>query len=155
MRSIFILTTVLITLSSFAQTNSTISQDSISAFYILDETWRPNSAKRFETDNSPNYLQVQDGYAIICSRSRNNSLFIEGEVDGLEVTQEGRDKVISFYIRGRNWAVGKLLSVEIIKKETGETVIHVYRKLGTYDTYYSAHPAFKSEKNEILKYWNE
>jgi hypothetical protein len=133
--------------------DSTLTIDSVSKLYILDETWTPDNAMRFSTDDSPNYIQMEGAHAVVCSRSRKSSLFIEGEIDGLEINEETEVKKTTFFVRGRERSIGKLVSVEIIENSSGEIIIHVFQKLGKYDTYFSAHSSSDIEKDQIVEYW--
>ncbi len=139
--------------SQIHQTDSTLSKGVQSAFFILDETWAPNNPLRFKTDETPNYIQLEGMKAVICSRTRRSDLFIEGEIDAYSITEEEGQKITRFFIRGKERSNGKVVSIEIFEKESGEILIHVFQKLGSYDTYFSAHVASTSEKKEIDEYW--
>lgn len=132
--------------------DSTSTSD-LSMFFILDRAWSPNSPKRFNTDSSPNYIQIFNTEAVICARSRNQSIFMEGEINSFEQISEIEQTTTKFYIRGRNRSAGKLVSVEIIETIDEEITIHVFQKLGSYDKLFSAHPASQEEINQIAEYW--
>jgi len=127
----------------------------ISKFYILDEVWTPNSQQRWKTDDTPNFLQIQGKEAVLSSRWRNNSRFIFGEIDGLNIDSEGPNQTIKFYIRGREWSIGRIASIEIVEENSGTAIIHVYNKLGggKSEIFYTAHKASIDEINLVRDYW--
>lgn len=139
---------------SYGQVDTSSTKYDISGFYILDQAWFPRRLEKYDTDDSPNYIQMEDGYALVCSRYRNRSILIEGEIDGLEVVENKDRKTTSFFIRGKVWSIGKILSIKITEKKNGEITILIYEKLGMGEVYFSAHHASTSEVKAIVEYWN-
>lgn len=143
---------------AFSQTplpKDSLQTNDLAFFYILDRTWSPNSPQLFDTDNSPNYVQVFNTEAVICARSRNHRIFIEGEVNDLKEIKEIDQTITRFYVRGRNRSAGGIVNVEIIETIDDEVTIHIFQKLGSYDKFFSAHRASDEEISEIRDYWAE
>lgn len=140
--------------SIHAQSDTTQINDSISGFYILDEVWSPGKSQRYKTDESPNYIQIEEGAAVVCSRFRGKSIFIEGKVNEAKLVHRAGEVITSFFIRGDVWSIGKIMSVQITEKKNGDIIILLYQKLGMGEAYFSAHKATKEEINAIKNYWD-
>ena len=149
--SIFLLL-IVISFSGLSQSTEQVEEKTM--FYIFDETWHPNKS-HFKTDASPNYLEVSGNEAVICNRSRKESFFMEGEVQDFEQFIDKDQKTTRFFIRGKNRSLGKIISIEVIEKNSGEIIVHVFQKLGKYDKYFSAHNAKSDEKEAIKAYWDD
>jgi hypothetical protein len=129
----------------------------LSKFYILEEVWAPNSPKRWKTNDTPSFLQIEGQEAALHSRWRDHHRFVFGEIDGLDISDQEQGKGFDFFIRGREWSIGKLINIEIMERDNGEIIIHVFRKLGgsNGEIYFSARHASSKEKKNIIDYWNQ
>ncbi|MBN4073137.1 hypothetical protein JYT74_03740 [Crocinitomix catalasitica] len=134
--------------------HSNLSSDSLSAFYILDKSWSTGSSYRYETDDSPNYIQIVHGEMAFSARVRGKEYLFMGAIEGLEIVQDGEGNTVTkFFVIGTERNLGQRRSFEIIEKPAGEVSLHYFRKLGGADVFFSAHAATISEKNKIFKYW--
>lgn len=143
--------------SSFAQDSipDSIKSNTLSSFYILEDIRSTSGPKVFATDESPNYLQVQNNeVALLSGRFRANSFYLLGVIDGWKETIDRKGNAItSFFVRGRERSIGELMSFEIITDKDGDVVIHYFKKTGGTDVYFNAHLANIKEIETIKKYW--
>lgn len=108
---------------------------------------RNGTPREFPMDNQINYLQIENGEAVINYRSRGRVTFYQGKVTNYSVSQSESGELISFYLAPTGLG-SKTITLEISVGENGRYIIHLFDKLNsTVDSYLVAELSNK----EILK----
>lgn len=141
MKSILFLALILLGFSSQAQDTEIENR----VFSLLTVKGQRNP-KEFPMDNDLNYLQIENGEAVINYRSRGKVTFYQGAVTGYSISQTEKGETISFYLAPTGLG-SKPISLEISLQENGKYLIHLFDKLGSLDTLLVAEAASK----EIFK----
>lgn len=128
MKSILFLVLILLSFSSQAQ-DTEIKNRVFSLLTVKGQ----RSPKEFPMDNDLNYLQIENGEAVINYRSRGKVTFYQGAVKNYAISQTEKGEVISFYL-APNGLGSKPISLEITLQENGQYLIHLFDKLGSLDT---------------------
>ena len=93
-------------------------------------------------DNDLNYLQIENGEAIINYRSRGKVTFYQGMVKNYAVTKSETGEETSFYLAPTGLG-SKTINLEIFPQENGQYKIHLFDKLGSLDVFLVAELANK------------
>lgn len=131
MKSITLLIIVLFSFFSQAQ-----DQEIKNRIYSLISVRGKRSPKEFPMDNDVNYLQIENGEAVINYRSRGKVTFYQGLVQNYTVTGEKT----SFYLAPSGLG-SKTVNVEISTLENGQYQIYLFDKLGSLDVFLLAEPS--------------
>lgn len=141
MKSLLFLT--LISLSFVSQAQNSGIQDRVLSLLTVKGN---RTIKEFPMDNEVNFLQIENGEAMIYYRSRGKVTFYQGMVENYTAQKTEAGETISFYLAPTGFG-SKPISMEITLKESGPHVIHLYDRLGSKDVYITAETASK----EILR----
>ncbi len=128
MKTILILSLILLGFSSQAQ-DTEIKNRVFSLLTVKGQ----RSPKEFPMDNDLNYLQIENGEAVINYRSRGKVTFYQGAVKDYSITQTEKGETVSFYLAPTGLG-SKPISLEITLQENGQYLIHLFDKLGSLDT---------------------
>lgn len=125
----------------FSQTESSFELDSLEVFFHLDSVRSTTAPGRtYEMTHPVNYFQISGGQAVLSGASRGSRYYIFGEIDGHKTLEDDAgNKIQQFYIRGRQYAGGRIRSIEIIEDVNGQTMIHYYSKFGGVDVLFKTH----------------
>ena len=137
MKSITLLIIVLFSFFSQAQ-----DQEIKNRIYSLLTVKGKQSPKEFPMDNDLNYIQIENGEAIINYRSRGKVTFYQGAVKNYAVTKSETGEETSFYL-APNGLGSKTINLEIFTQENGQYKIHLFDKLGSLDVFLVAELANK------------
>lgn len=132
MRSIAVLAILLCSFFSQAQDQEIKNQ----VFSILT-TRGIRNPKEFPMDNELNYLQIENGEAVLNYRSRGKVTFYQGLVTNYLVTKSEAGEKTSFYLTPSGLG-SKTINFEISLLENGKYQIHLFDKLGSLDTFLTA-----------------
>ncbi|WP_430406109.1 hypothetical protein [Fluviicola sp.] len=132
MKSITLLTIILFSFFSQAQ-----DQEIKNCIYSLLTVKGKQNPKEFPMDNDLNYLQIENGEAVINYRSRGKVTFYQGVVKNYAVTKSETGEKTSFYIAPTGLG-SKTINLEIFPLENGQYQIHLFDKLGSLDTFLTA-----------------
>ena len=141
MKSITVLVLILFSFYSQAQ-----DQKITDRIYSLISVRGQRNPKEFPMDNNLNYLQIENGEAVVNYRCRGKVTFYQGAVRNYQVTKTDKGDMISFYLAPTGLG-SKTISLEISLQENGQYLIHLFDKLGSLDTLLNAELANK----EIFK----
>ena len=84
---------------------------------------------------------------------RSYSIF--GEIDGFKKLFDAEgNEVIQFYIRGRQYDSGRLMSVEITEQGNGKYIVHYYNKYNGRDVFFMTHYANEKEAQKVDAMFN-
>jgi len=137
---------LLLTLNlTFGFTQSKVGKEKIktSTIYIIDESWSPRGATRWESDKN-SYLQIVGDQFVLSERTRGKTQYFEGNINSLVEKGGG----IHFWVKSRG---SLMMSFDIIPN--GDNIrLHMYHSLGKYDKYYDAHLATQKEIQLLLEY---
>jgi hypothetical protein len=156
MKTILLLSCLIFqTVNGFAETpDSKKSTKVLNLFYILDKGWIPGDTYKWNTDDSPSYIQIVNNELVITYRLRKAELIYFGDVKDVKISEgEGGSRVTTFYTSGTERTVGKVASFELISWPDGDLEVHIFQKLSQFSRVFSAHRASSSEINGIKDYW--
>jgi len=155
MKRIILMLSLIIVNYGFSQAEDSIKtlKTELNVFYILDVYWTPPHTKEFKTDNSPNYIQVNNNVVMITGRIRNNEFYFHGKIQDIKhnVTDDGT-RITSFYAIGKELSNGKMASFQLIEKTNGELIVNYFSKYKT-NNFFKSHHASQIEIEEIKSYW--
>jgi hypothetical protein len=123
-----------------AQSNSSVNLDTLDAFYHIDSVRSTATPGRlYPMTQLVNYVQIAGDQAVLSASSRGSFYYIFGEIDGYtsKIDEDGT-RIQQFYIRGRQYAGGRIRSIEIFETTEGKVSIHYYSKFGGIDVVFSA-----------------
>ncbi|WP_300356696.1 hypothetical protein [Fluviicola sp.] len=129
MKSITLLTIVLFSFFSQAQ-----DQEIKNRIYSLISVKGKQSPKEFPMDNDINYLQIENGEAVINYRSRGKVTFYQGLVQNYTTTKTETGEKTSFYLAPSGLG-SKTINFEIFALENGQYQINLFDKLGSLDVF--------------------
>lgn len=132
MKSITLLTIVLFSFFSQAQ-----DQEIKNGIYSLLTVKGKQNPKEFPMDNDLNYLQIENGEAVINYRCRGKVTFYQGVIKKYAVTKSEKGEETSFYLAPTGLG-SKTINLEISLLENGQYKIHLFDKLGSLDTFLTA-----------------
>jgi hypothetical protein len=141
MKSIPFLLLILFSFSSQAQDSEITNR-----VYSLLSVRGQRNPKEFPMDNDLNYLQIENGEAVVNYRCRGKVTFYQGAVKNYKVSPSEKGEIISFYLAPTGLG-SKTISLEISRQENGLYLIHLFDKLGSLDTLLDAELSSK----EIFK----
>lgn len=103
-----------------------IKKDSmVNEFIVFDQVWYDlNTSKKYNTDNSPHFLQIENGYGIMHSLFRGLNVFIEGPLENYTVSIVDSVTITRFFIKGTNRALGNYANVEVYQYKNGKIEVH-------------------------------
>ncbi|MNK24791.1 hypothetical protein D3C87_431050 [compost metagenome] len=133
----------LISLSFFSQAQNSEITDRVLSLLTVKVKHTP---REYPMDNEVNFLQIENGEAMIYYRSRGRVTFYQGMVEKYTAQKTETGETISFYLSPTGLG-SKQVSLEINLRETGTHSIHLFEPLGSRDVYLTAETASK----EILK----
>ncbi|WP_343637068.1 hypothetical protein [Fluviicola sp.] len=105
--------------------------------YSLNSVKGARNPKEFPMDNDLNYLQIENGEAVVNYRCRGKVTFYQGAVKDYAVTKSGTVETTSFYLAPTGLG-SKTINLEISLLENGQYQVHLFDKLGSLDTFLSA-----------------
>lgn len=127
-----------------------------STVYIVDQSWKPRDAARWEAIQ-PSYVQIVSGeYFVLSVNTRGKIDYFEGDIS----TWIENPNKTHFYVKGLTGS--DIMSFDITPsaydietKELTHVNLHMYHMLGRYDKYYSARIATTKELKELLNYFKK
>ena len=105
------------------------------------------------SDGNENFLMINEGKVLLtCAMVRSGPIktySFYGDMDGLKtITNKEGKKVIQFYVRGREFNIGGIMSFEIIINSDNEYIIHYFSKHEGRDVFFTARfPTEQEEQN--------
>lgn len=133
-------------------TPKVVQSQKTSTVYIVEESWKPRQADRWNAEQ-PSYVQIVAGeYFVLSVNVRGKLDYFEGDI----TTWIKNTSKTHFYVKGSMGS--EILSFDIIPiydietKELTHVNLHMYHMLGRYDKYYSARIATTEELKELLNY---
>ena len=105
------------------------------------------------SDGNENFLMIDKGKVLLtCAMVRSGPIKTYkffGDMDGLKtiLNKEGK-KVVQFYVRGREFHTGGIMSFEITINGDNDYIIHYFSKHEGRDVFFTARfPTAEEEKN--------
>lgn len=132
MKSISLFLLLLFSFSSQAQ-----DQEIKNQVFSLITVKGKQSPKEFPMDNDLNYLQIENGEAVVNYRCRGKVTFYQGAVKNYTITKSETGEKTSFYLAPTGLG-SKTINLEISLLENGQYQIHLFDKLGSLDTFLTA-----------------
>ena len=159
MKSLFLILILLFSTTSFSQNEAQpqevkLSKENFNVTYIIDSAYylRGNQTWMYG-DGNENFLMISKGNVLLtCAMVRSGPIktySFYGDMDGLKTTtNKAGKKVIQFYVRGREFHTGGIMSFEIIVNGDNDYTIHYYSKHQGRDVFFVARfPTEQEEKN--------
>lgn len=138
---------------NYGLSQSTLTPDSLNVFYILDSYWTPPHIREYPTDDTPNYIQINNGIVMITGRVRGKTLYFHGKIQNVTYTiAKDGNKTINFYAIGKELSNGKMASFQLIEKNNEEFIVNYYSKY-TKNNFFNSHLATSKEIEKIKTYW--
>jgi len=159
MKTLILSFCVILSFSLFAQnTNTTeevkLSKENFNVTYIIDSAYYLRGKQTWMySDGNENFLMIDKGKVLLtCAMVRSGPIKTYkffGDMDGLKtiLNKEGK-KVIQFYVRGREFHTGGIMSFEITINGDNDYIIHYFSKHEGRDVFFTARfPTAEEEKN--------
>jgi hypothetical protein len=127
MKSITLLAILFFSFFSQAQ-----DQEIKNRIYSIISVKGKQNPRQFPMDNDLNYLQIDNGEAVINYRSRGKVTFYQGMVTNYVVTKSETGEKTSFYLAPSGLGK-KTINLEISVLENGQYQIYLFDKLGSLD----------------------
>lgn len=147
MKYFFSLILILLTFCSFSQDGksdkeTSLTLDNFNALYIIDSSFfirQPTTRRKNFNDGRISFLSINEGRAFLSVYNSSRIYRIFGEMNNLKITENDlHQKVIQFYVRGKDLQGGKIRSFEITILSDEEYVIHYFDKLGQSEVFFTA-----------------
>lgn len=147
MKYIFSFILVIVTFCSFSQdapreNENSLTLDNFNALYIIDSSFfkrQPTTRRKNFNDGRISFLSINQGKAFLSVYNSSRIYRIFGEMNNLEITENDlHQKVIQFYVRGKDLQGGKIRSFEITILSDDEYIIHYFDKLGQSEVFFTA-----------------
>lgn len=132
---------------------SVYSDSTYNIVLIFDNVYDPRVKRTFSADSLPNYLQINNQQSVIVFLIRNYLGFVEGQIQEYKTTYANDIKITSYYILGENRSLGNRMNVEIKEYMNGTFEVHYFKKLGSYELFFTAHKASLKEIESIKAYF--
>ena len=131
-----------------------LNKDNFNVTYIIDSAYYLRGKQTWMySDGNENFLMINEGKVLLtCAMVRSGPIqtySFFGDMDGLKtITNKEGEKVIQFYVRGREFNIGGIMSFEIIINSDNDYTIHYYSKHEGRDVFFTARfPTEQEEKN--------
>lgn len=148
-----------LSITSFSQENDSkeatkLTKENFNATYIIDSAYYLRGKQTWMySDGRENFLLINEGKVLLtCSMVRSGPIKtynIYGDMDGLKTTtNKAGEKVIQFYVRGREFHTGGIMSFEITIHDEDNYTIHYFSKHQGRDVFFTARfPTLEEEKS--------
>lgn len=118
---------IILPLVSISQTNQ---------FFTVSEVSKPRTPQVWDCDG---YLVIHDSIATFIVKYRGDTRGIQGNISGYETLETKNFCIQRFYVVGKGFTIGNLLSFEIKESKSNDNVtIRVYKKLSHYNLIYKS-----------------
>ena len=159
MKSLILILGLILSFASFSQNSAQtgeikLTKENFNVTYIIDSAYYLRGKQTWMySDGNENFLMINEGKVLLtCAMVRSGPIetySFYGDMDGLKTikNKEGK-KVIQFYVRGREFNIGGIMSFEIIINSDNDYTIHYYSKHEGRDVFFTARfPTEQEEKN--------